>query len=48
MVMGSKFSNCPNELSENDELREFELSGSNCTRIATARTAVLTKKLKGP
>ena len=31
MVMVSKFSNFPDELSENDELREFELSGSDCT-----------------
>ena len=28
--MVSKFSNFPDELSENDELREFELSGSDC------------------
>ena len=28
--MVSKFSNFRDELSENDELREFELSGSNC------------------
>ena len=26
MVMASKFSNFPDELSENDELREFKLS----------------------
>ena len=31
MVMLSKFSNFPGELSENDELREYELSGSDCT-----------------
>ena len=30
MVMASKFSNFPDELSENDNLREFELSGSDC------------------
>ena len=30
MMMLSKFLNFPNELSENDELREFELSGSDC------------------
>ena len=30
MVMVSKFSNFPDELTENDELREFELSGSDC------------------
>ena len=29
MVMVSKFSNFPDELTENDELREFELSGSD-------------------
>ena len=28
--MLSKFSNFPDELSENDELREYELSGSDC------------------
>ena len=33
MVMVSKFSNSPDELSENDELREFELSGSDCSLI---------------
>ena len=32
MVIVSKFSNFPDELSENDELREFELSGSDCMR----------------
>ena len=32
MVMVSKFSNFPEELTENDELREFELSGSDCTK----------------
>ena len=31
MVMVSKFSNFPNELSENDELREYELGGSDST-----------------
>ena len=30
MIMLSKFSNFPDELSENDELREYELSGSDC------------------
>ena len=32
MIMLSKFPNFPDELSENDELREYELSGSdsNC------------------
>ena len=30
MVMISKFSNFPDELSENDELREYELSGFDC------------------
>ena len=30
MVMVSKLSNFPDELSENDELREFEISGSDC------------------
>ena len=31
MVMLSKFSIFPDKLSENDELREYELSGSDCT-----------------
>ena len=31
MVMVSKFSNFPVELSENEELREYELSGSDCS-----------------
>ena len=30
MAMVPKFSNFRDELSENDELREFELSGSDC------------------
>ena len=30
--MLSKFSNFPDELSENDELREYELSGSDRTK----------------
>ena len=30
--MVSKFSNFPDELSENGELREYELSGSDCIR----------------
>ena len=37
MVMVSKFSNFPDELSESDELREFELSGSDCTSGYTER-----------
>ena len=31
MVMVSKFSDSPDELSENDELREFELNRSHRT-----------------
>ena len=31
MVMVSKFSNFPDKLTENDKLREFELSRSDCT-----------------
>ena len=31
MIMLSKFSNFPDKLSKNDELREYELSGSDCT-----------------
>ena len=34
MVMVSKLSNFPDELSENDELRKFELSGSDSIGIA--------------
>ena len=30
MVMVSKFTNFPDELGQNDELREYELSGSDC------------------
>ena len=30
MIMFSKFPNFPDELSENDELSEYELSGSDC------------------
>ena len=30
MAMVSKFSNFHDELSENDELRQYELSGSEC------------------
>ena len=30
MIMVSEFSNFPDELNKNDELREFELSGSDC------------------
>ena len=30
MIMLSRFSKLPDELSENDELREYELSGSDC------------------
>ena len=33
MAMVSKLSNFPDELSENDELREFELSGSDSTPV---------------
>ena len=31
MILPSQFSNFPDELSENDELREYELSGSDCS-----------------
>ena len=31
MIMFSKFSNFPDELSKNDELREYKLSGSDCS-----------------
>ena len=39
MVMVSKFSYFPDELSKNDELREFELSGSNCINTAELSTS---------
>ena len=35
MIMLSKFSNFPDELNENDELREYELSGSDCILLKT-------------
>ena len=31
MIILSKFSNFPDELSKKDELREHKLSGSDCT-----------------
>ena len=37
----SKFSNFPNELNENDELSEYELSGSDCTQMAHVRLRCL-------
>ena len=39
MVMVLKFSNFPDELSENDELREYELRWSDCT-ISAVSTSV--------
>ena len=30
MILLSKFPNFPDELNENDQLREYELSGSDC------------------
>ena len=33
MILLSKFPNFPDELSENDKLRGYELSGSDCTDI---------------
>ena len=33
MVMVSKFLNFPDELSENDKLREYELNGSDCSYL---------------
>ena len=33
MITLSKFSNFPDELSENDELREYKLSRSDCTTL---------------
>ena len=40
MIMLSKFSNFPDELSKNDELREYELSGSDCIVITLANLLV--------
>ena len=37
MVMVSKFSNFPDELSKNDELREYELSGCDRTHNLCSR-----------
>ena len=45
MIMLSKFSNFPNELSKNDELREYELRGSDCS--STHRTAHKSNPVSG-
>ena len=37
MIMLSKFLNFPDELSENDEFREYELSGSDCSFLCGAQ-----------
>ena len=37
MVMVPNFSNFPDELSENDELGEHELNGSDCNQIPSAK-----------
>ena len=43
MVMVSKFSNFPDKLSENDELREFELSRSDCRLLDKGQIQDLVK-----
>ena len=43
MVMVSKLSNFPDELSENDELREFKLRGPDCMRRQTPEENIHTK-----
>ena len=48
MIMLSKFSNFPNELSENDELREYELSGSDCIYSQGDRKQSRCHTLPGP
>ena len=37
MIMISKFSNFPDKLSEIDELKEYELSGSDCTNTQASK-----------
>ena len=46
MVMVSKLSNFPDELSKNDKLREFELSGSDCTSRKTVPIDTIQKSSK--
>ena len=41
MIMLSKSSNFPDELSENDELSEYELSGSDCIEDQTRSSTKL-------
>ena len=47
MVMVSKFSNFPDELSENDELREYELGGSDSKHLPLFRTKKIYYVLDG-
>ena len=48
MAMVAKFSNFPDELSENDELREYELSGSDCNYFNSQMTATTIMKANVP
>ena len=44
MIMLLKFSNFPNELSKNDELREYELSGPDCIISFRSASNVMQQK----
>ena len=44
MIMFSKFLNFPDKLSENDELREYELNGSDCTFFEPHSIVIKKKK----
>ena len=46
MIILSKFSNFPDELSKNDELREHKLSGSDCTWKHWKMGKILEKLMK--
>ena len=43
MVMVSKLSNFSDQLSENDELREFKLSGSDCNPLSITMDIYINK-----
>ena len=46
MIMLSKFSNFPDELSENDELKGNEINGSDCTGILFHNNLPLEKNIQ--
>ena len=48
MVTVSKLSNFPDELSENDKLREFELSGSDCRLQLLIRSTIVPLQILSP